>query len=176
MRVARDHGHVTLTVSFLESRLLLRVLQTLADNYRLRPDQVDPKVAHVWYSTRGCVTAKMSDDETREWLDALFNFRGGRRRVLEDCARQLAVRREGRFLVRLRPDDAAELMKALNDHRLCLAAQHDIGQTEMDEPFFSKDAPLAPAQRAALFEIHYLAELIHEILRALAPEAAGWME
>jgi hypothetical protein len=130
----------------------------------------------VWYSTRGCATANLSAEETREWIEHLRQFRGARLALLEACQQQLATPRERRYELRITAAQVPDLMAALNDHRLWLAARHDIGQAEMDARAEAQFAALAPERQAALMEIDLLAYFIEVLLRAAAPDAARWME
>jgi len=47
---------------------------------------------------------------------------------------------------------------------LMLAARHDIGEAEMDHHRLEELAHLPAAQRSALFEIHFLAVILEEVL------------
>lgn len=176
MRVARNDDQLQITVSRFESRLLRRVFSALIENYRIKPDQMDGQAAQAWYSTRGCVTAKMSTDETREWLEHLHSVKSARRRLLEQLAGQLAGRRDQERQLCLKLEEGPELLTALNDHRLLLAAQHDLSQTEMDLRLLEDFEKLLPVRRTALWEIHLLAQLIEELLFYISPEAASWMQ
>lgn len=167
MRVTRQNDRLTLTFNFLESRVLQRVLQTIHRNYSIKPGQIHPKVAAVWYSTRGCEKAGMSAEETSQWIEHLHQDKGSRAALLEDWSSQLAVPESKQARIRVSLGHASDLMMALNDHRLWLAARHDIGQAEMDVRSIEGLASLKPTQQAALQEIHFLAWTIEEILRAL---------
>lgn len=175
MQAARQGKELVLAFNAVESRIVLRILRSIIENYRLRPDQLDPRVAAVWYSSRGCQTAKMSAEETRDWLETLHSYKSANLQCLEEWTRSLAGAKP-RPQLRLRLEEAASLVTVLNDHRLMAAARNDIGQAEMDMHLSSAIGRLKPAQQAALYEIHFLAYLIEEILRHTAPEAAGWME
>ena len=175
MRVTRENNRLAIAVNLFERRLLLRIFRALIENYKIKPDQIDPKAAEVWYSTRGCAKAKMSPEETRDWVENLYQFKTARLRLIERCARELSARKDERAPLQLTIGEAPELMTALNDHRLLLAARHDIGQTEMDMRRLSDVEKLKPAQHAALFEIDFLGYFIEEILHAVSPQAANWM-
>jgi hypothetical protein len=165
MRLKRENQQLLVSLNPLESRLLLRVLRELVSNYRLAPDELDTKTASAWYSTRGCAAAT-SVEETREWSQHLHAFKSARVQLLEKCVKQLAEPRASPML-RLEVDEAPAFMTAINDHRLMVAARQDIGQTEMDVHSPLQLAGLPPAQQNALIEIHFLAWLIEETIRAL---------
>jgi hypothetical protein len=167
MRLKRNNDRLLLTLNLFECRLLLRVFEELRVHYRLSPDEIDPKARAAWYSTRGCATAKMSSEETKEWLDHLQVLKGANLQRLEDWARQLSESKPTQPQLHLNLDDASAFLVVINDHRLLAAARHDIGQTEMDLHSPSQLLELPAAKQEALVEIHFLAWLIEETLRAL---------
>ncbi len=175
MRITRKNSQLQIAVNRFETGLLRQVLRALIENYQVKPDQFDAQGAAAWYSTRGCTAANMSADETREWLQHLHGFKSARLGLLERLSRQLAAGQEVDRNLLLNREEAPELLTALNDHRLLLAAQHHIGQEEMDMRWLEDFGKLKPAQRTALFDIHLLAQLIEELLRHISPEAASWM-
>ena len=174
MRIHRENSSLNLSLNLVEARFLRHVLSEVIRNYRLRPEELAPKAAHAWYSTRGCSTAKMSAEETREWLKNLHSFKEANLARLEDWARQLGEGHTAHYHLQIKLDDAPHLMTALNDHRLLAAAQHDIGRDEMDANSLSAFAKLRADQRSVLYEIHLLAHVIEEILRALPDSPSNW--
>jgi hypothetical protein len=176
MRVTRDNDRIIVAVNTLEALLLRGILRGLIENYRLKPEQMDPRSAQAWYSPQGCASAQLSAEETSEWLAHLHEYKSARLALLEDCRQQLGVLRKNRRQITVPLEAAPELMKALNDHRLLVAAQQDIGQAEMDARRTEDWDQLKPDQRQALLEIHLLAQFIEELLAVIAPEAAGGME
>ena len=90
MLSSRHKDTLTLGLSSFESRILRRVFTSIIQNYKIKPGQLDPKVAAVWYSTRGCETAKMSADETRDWLETLHGYKSANLELLEQWNKQLA--------------------------------------------------------------------------------------
>jgi len=167
MRVQRQNGPLVVTLNLFESRVLLRVFQALAASYKLRPGDLDLKVASAWYSTRGCVTAKMSAAETQEWLEHLHTIKGRRLVRLEGWLRQLAGTEIGEHRMLVELEEADAFLTTLNDYRLMMAARHDIGQDEMDLRAPEEWSSLLPARQSALFEIHFLAWMLEETLREL---------
>ena len=66
------------------------------------------------------------------------------------------------------PDEALNpFLGAINDYRLLQAARHQVGEAEMERHLDEDAAQLSPTQRVALLEIHFLAWLIEELLRAM---------
>jgi hypothetical protein len=174
MRVQREQKTITLSLSFVESRLLLAVLRALIKAYQVKPSEIDPKVASVWYSARGCQAAKMSAEETAEWLNTLHEFKGANLRLLQRWARQLVRKTERGYRVRVERDDAPAFLAAINDYRLMAAATHGIGQAEMDLGFPDALTALSPLQRKAMVEIDLLAWIIEVTLGCLAdPTRSG---
>ena len=73
-------------------------------------------------------------------------------------------------------EESTTLISVVNDHRLFLAAKHEIGQAEMEMHSLEALHELKPARQFALYEIHLLGWIMEEVLRFTAPEAANWME
>jgi hypothetical protein len=175
MNATRENDRLRLTYNSIESRVLRHIFEIVIANYKVPPEQMDPKTAAVWYSTRGCESVQMSAEETRDWLHQLHGFKSANLVLLEEWVDQLARRKEGQHELRLKLEQAASLLTVLNDHRLLAAARNDIGQAEMDLPTHEAFQKLTQPQQLALFEIHLLAWMIEEILRLTAPEAANWL-
>lgn len=175
MKAARQGNQLRLVFDSFEARMLRGILDALIANYQVPPDRLDAKAAEVWYSRRGCQTAGMSPEDTRDWLQQLYGYKSANLALLRDCRAQLARQRHSPFQLVVPLDQASALMTALNDHRLLLAARHDIGQEQMDMPLRQALKSLSPVQQTALVEIDFLAWIIQEILHLIAPEAAYWM-
>jgi len=175
MRVEKTGAKLTLSFSIMESRRWLRTLGQIIANYQLKPNEIDPKAASVWYSTRGCERAGMSAEETREWVENLQQFKSANVQLLKSWSRSAGRSKEGQSRFSLKLEDAPILLTALNDHRLLLAATHDIGQEEMDMRALSMPQNLKPAQQLALSEIHFLACVIEEVLQFLPGNPADWL-
>jgi hypothetical protein len=168
MRLQREKDVLVLTLNHPERVLLAQALRELAGMYRLTPDELDPRTAAAWYSCRGCATAGMSDAETKEWLEHLHALRKGTRLLrLEEWTAQLGNAAKEPSTLRIATEHAPVFMTAINDYRLAAAARHDIGQAEMDAHFPWQLAKLPAPRQHAVLEIHFLAWLIEETLRAL---------
>jgi hypothetical protein len=164
MRVQRQKEGVVLGLNLFESRVLLRALRVLIEGYRLKPDDVDAKTASTWYSTRGCASAGMSREEMRDWLAHLHTIRGARLAHLERWADLLSVTSLEQYELPIAPGDEDVFLSALNDYRLMLAARHDIGEAEMERHRLEDMEQLPAEQRTALFEIHFHAVVLEEVL------------
>ena len=172
MRVQRENDTLHVLLGPVENRLLANVFDRLAERYRLKPGDVDPMTASAWYSTRGCRSANLSDQETRDWLDQIHALKSANLERLETWVKQLKTSPSN---LRIQVKDAPAFIATVNDHRLAAAARHDIGQAEMDIQSPSQMVELPPHQQEALLEIHLLAWLMEETLRILqdwhSPEA-----
>jgi len=176
MRAARQNDRITLSFGAFESQVLRRIISTIIQNYKIKPAEMGPKEAAVWYSTRGCESAKMSAEEQRDWLEQLHGYRRANLDRLEEWAKQLTTAKEDHFELRVPLAEADQLVTLLNDHRLLAAARHDIGQQEMDLCSLAAFNALTPVQLNALSEIHFLACLIEALLRLLPNSGADWQE
>ena len=170
MNARRHEGKLLLHLNVIEAHLLHRVLRVILENYNAPPADLDAATADVWYSTRGCRTAKMSADETRDWLAALHQFKSALRRRLEDWTAALAQPKPSGHHLSLELGDADALLMALNDYRLMTAARHHVGQAEMDLRTEREVLELPPDRLAALMEIDLLAWLMEEVLAAMAED------
>src|SRR5688572_24298104 len=151
MRLKRDNDRLIFTLNPPESRLILNVFRQLIASYSLKPGELDPKAASVWYSTRGCLTARMSQEETKEWMNDLHAFKSGNVPRLKEWSNELAHPKPPTSLS-IRFADATAFMTAINDHRLMAAACNGITQKEMDAYSLFELATLPPGRRAALLE------------------------
>jgi hypothetical protein len=176
MHAAKRKGRLTLTIEARERRLFRRVLQAIIRNYKKPPEALPAPAARVWYSTAGCQSARMSAEQTGEWIGELRAIRKSRLRLLERCVRQMKSASKGSSELKLSIVHAATLMTSLNDHRLFLAARHNLGEAELDWPTLASVAALKPARRKALFEISVLALVIEILLSVIDPEAVNWLE
>lgn len=174
MNVARKANELRFTFNLMECRILLRVLRAITRNYALAPEELDPRSREAWYSGRGCRSAGFSEEETIDWLKSLHQFKGARLHLVEQWYAQLTRTSEGSSRLRVALDDAPALLSALNDHRLLMAARHEIGQTEMDTHDLNAAEKLGHQKQAALLEIHFLAWIIEEILAQLAERPENW--
>src|SRR5262245_36403285 len=133
MQASRRNDALVLQFGPMEKQLLLQVVEAMLANYRLKPEEIDPKTADVWYSTRGCKSAGMSADETREWIDNLYSFKSANAKLLEQWVDEIKETAPDIFELAIKLEHASNLLTVINDHRLHLAAYHDIGQHEMDQ-------------------------------------------
>src|SRR5687767_3220907 len=132
MHVSRQNDRVRLTLNLLESQLLVPVLRSLVKHYAIKPAEMEGKPASVWYSMRGCESGKMTEEETRDWVDTLHQQRLALVPLLKGWIKQLTTHKEEQARLELTAEDAEKFVGILNDHRLWMAAEHDIGQLEMD--------------------------------------------
>ena len=164
MRLKIEKETLRFMLNALESQLLIHVFERLAERYRLKPGEIDPKTASAWYSTRGCVTANLSDQETRDWIDQIHALKSANLERLEKWTEQL---KDSPSRLDVRLNEAPAFITAVNDHRFVAAAHHQIGQAEMDIQSPLDLVKLPPKQQEALLEIHLLAWIMEETLRVL---------
>jgi hypothetical protein len=179
MRLQRENESLVFSLSPAERWLLAHVLRELIEKYRLKPDELDAATMAVWYSSRGCASAGMSAEETKEWLEHLHAFKkGASLQRLDEWSAQLGEREPGnaesgkpgseaseQSTLRIPTEQAPAFVTAINDYRLAAAARHDIGQPEMDAHSPWQLARLPPPRQQAVLEIHFLAWMIEETLR-----------
>ena len=176
MQAGRRNDELVLQFAGVEKELLLHTVGAILKNYKLKPAELDPKTAAVWYSTRGCKGVGMSEEETREWVETLYGFKSANARLLERWCAQIKELEPGKFELVVKLADAASLVTIINDHRLHLAAIHEIGQGDMDLRGWAEDEHLPSEKESALLQIELLGWLIEVILRLTAPEAASWSD
>jgi hypothetical protein len=168
MRLKRENDILRFTFKPMEVHLLQEVFRQLAESYRLKPDEIDPRTAEAWYSKRGCLSAKLSEEETREWLAHLHELKGENLRHIESWSKQIGESgaNQATQLI-IKTDDAPAFMTTINDHRLMAASRHDIGQREMDIRSPLQLAQLSAERQMAMLEIHFLAQILEETLRVV---------
>lgn len=176
MRAMRRKDEVILTFNFLEDSILRRALAEITELYQIKPDELDPKIADCWYSTRGCKSAKMSGQETQDWLANLHDYKSANLKHLVRWNEALSHRQSGQYELVLPLEEATCFVTVMNDHRLLLAARHDIGQKEMDVREMDEIVELKAAQQAALYSIHFFAGIIEELICLIDPDAGSWKE
>jgi hypothetical protein len=167
MMARREKKVIEFIFSTLECKIIERVLEAIIKNYQVPPDELDSATAAVWYSTRGCKSARMSAAETADWVKQLRAVRSGRLEMLQKWLADLRSRPPGAFTLRIELDKAEALMTAINDHRLLLAAQHNIGEEELEMRTLAAFTNLPAETQRALYEIHFLAYIIEELIYLL---------
>jgi hypothetical protein len=176
MRATRKNNALTLAFDAVEGSILREALDSIITNYQTPPDQIDPKVAAVWYSSRGCHSAGLSAEETSAWQRDLHGFKSANLNLLKGWADKLSSRKGDPYELQIDVDKAPTFLTVLNDHRLYAAARHNIGESEMTMPMSRAFTSLPPDRQAAIIQIDLLAWIIEVILRLIAPEAANWMD
>ena len=169
MRVERQNQAIRFDFSSPEVRLLLHILARAVVHYRLRPGDLDPRAAAVWYSTRGCAAARMSEAETKEWVEHLHFLKSERIEGINCWRQSLSEGDADAGTLELSPPQATAFMMVLNDYRLLCAAMHGIEEGEMAVQTPTDYARLPAQQRQALFEIHFLAWVVEETVQCLVP-------
>jgi hypothetical protein len=169
VQLTREPEALSFSFNRIEASLLRRVLEELKRHYSIPPADLDPKIAAAWYSTRGCEGLGLSAEDTRLWQEHLHELKGPHAKRIGGWLQQLGTlpAQAGTVLLRLDLTEGDPFITILNDHRLHLAARHDIGQPEMEVRTQEAMAELPARQQEALIEIHILAWLIEVTLEAM---------
>src|SRR5688572_29926785 len=109
----------------------------------------------------------MSEAETQEWLEQLHSIKTANLNRITSWLRELALSKQKDPLLKLSLPDASFFMMAINDYRLMMAARCNIGEQEMTIRSMDDLLKLPAARREGLFEVHFLAWLMEEILGTL---------
>jgi hypothetical protein len=176
MRAFRKNDSLTLQFNFLESTLLRRALAEIIRNYKIKPEALDPEIAKWWYSTRGCKSSRMSEEETHDWVANLHAAKSANLTKIEQWKKALLKRDRAPYQLKLTLEEAHALMMVLNDHRLLSAGRYAIGQDEIECESIEEIRLLSREQQKALLSIDLLDRVIIKILRLLSPEAYSWMD
>ncbi|MCI0746766.1 MAG: DUF2017 family protein [Verrucomicrobia subdivision 3 bacterium] len=174
MKAGRENDRIVLSFALLEVEMLRRALSSIIRNYRIKPAEINPRVAGAWYSTRGCAAAGMTDEQTREWIETLHEMKTANLDALRGWRRKLVPAPGKSARLELTDEEAHTLMIALNDHRLMRAARYDLGEEEMNVRTLTQFMSLKPRRQAALVEISFLAGIIEAILALLPGNYGDW--
>jgi hypothetical protein len=171
MHARREQNFILLGFSFFESQVLCQILAFIKEQYRKKPSELDPETARSWYSVRGCESAGMSAEETREWLGQMHDYRSARIQAIDHCIKHLKPSDPGEPVeMSLALDQAVDLITVLNDHRLLASARNEIREEEMNVSTIAEFSSLPAPQQTALTEIHFLAYIIESLLQLLSLE------
>jgi hypothetical protein len=174
MKAARQNDRILLRFAPMEARLLSRVFGSIIRQYAMKPEEIDPRIGDAWYSRRGCISAKMTEEQTREWVEALHTFKSANTALLGRWRRNLAPRVNHIPQLELTDEDSHTLVTVLNDHRLMCAARYNIGEQEMNLRSLAELQHVKPRQRAALVDIMFLAAIIETVLALLPGNYGDW--
>ena len=176
MQAEREHDRIRLKANALEAQILEQLLRLILKHYQLKPSELDARIAEAWYSTRGCKTGAMTEEETADWIESLHGLKTGHVRRLEEWIAKLASRQAPPVMLEMTFAEAASLLTILNDYRLLLAARHGIGEREMGMHLPRALHELPDAQQSAVCQIDFVGFLIEDLLRTVAPDASRWAE
>ena len=165
---------LSLRLDEAEARLLASILARILKHYRAAPEDLNPRVRGVWYSSRGCETARMTPEEIRDWMEALHGFKGAHTRLIEAWIRQMRLSAPGGAGLQLSAGEAPAFLTVLNDHRLMAAALRNIGEAEMTLLPQQAIVQLAPPRARALLEIQFLGAIIESILDQMPGQPGRW--
>src|SRR2546428_1266135 len=95
VRLAREKKRLIFSLNLIEGTLLRRAFEQLRAQYQLTPDELDPKTATAWYSSRGRQGSGMSVEDTRSWVEHLHQIKRAQVEKLEDWIRQITPAQPG---------------------------------------------------------------------------------
>ena len=173
MKAGRENDQIILRLGPEEAQFMRRIFATIIRQYQLKPEEVHPRVAEVLYSTRGCRSAGLDEEQTREWIENLHSLKTANLVALRHWRRQLAGKSEV-FELALNDEHAQTLVTVLNDHRLMCAARYNIGEDEMDIRNLTQMEQLGARQRAALLDVMMLGAVIEAVLALLPGGYGDW--
>ena len=94
MKALRENDQIVLRLAPSEAQFLRRIFAGIIRQYLLKPDEVHPSVADVWYSKRGCLSAGLNEEQTREWIENLHHLKSANVAALRRWRRSIASRDE----------------------------------------------------------------------------------
>jgi hypothetical protein len=174
MKAERENDRIILRFGSFEARLLRRIFATIARYYQMKPAEIHPSISAVWYSSRGCVSAQMTEEQTREWIEALHNLKSANVALLRRWRQTISPRPNAVSQLELSDAESHALVTVVNDHRLMCAARYGIGEEEMSIRTLTDLQELKPRQRAALLDITFLAGIIEAVLALLPGNYGDW--
>lgn len=174
MKASRENDQTLLRFAPMEADFMRRVFASIIRQYQLKPEEVHPRVAQVWYSTRGCQSAQLSEEQTREWVENLHSLKTANLSALKRWRRTLAPQSKHVAELAFSDEDAYALVTVLNDHRLMCAARHEIGEEEMNIRTLPQMEELSPRRRTALFDVIALGTIIEAVLALLPGGYGDW--
>jgi hypothetical protein len=161
MEITSNSGKVRIVLKSAEAAFLAETLEQLKKEYEVPPDSVETKVAGVWYSNEGHLRADSTPEEEQDWNQELFNYRSKNAQKIEAWIQTLRHDKSESILWEIPLHEVDVLLVAMNDYRLCLAARHEVAETEMEHDL---DNVANPEKRYALLQIHLLGLVIENIL------------
>jgi len=174
MKAARQNDRIMLRFAPGEAQLLRRIFNSIIRHYAVKPGDLDPRIAEAWYSRRGCASARMTDEQTREWIENLHSLKGAHLTLLRRWAAKLRPRPNHTPQLELTDEDSQTLVTVFNDHRLMCAARYAIGEAEMNLRTLTELENVAPRRRVALVDIMFLAAIIETVLALLPGNYGDW--
>lgn len=164
MEITSDSGKIQILLRNIEAPFLIQVFEELKNDYQVPPESMETKVAGVWYSNEGHLRVNSSEEEEREWNQELFEYRSHNVEKIEEWLRVLRNNENESILWEVPWHELDALLVVMNDHRLSLAARHEVAEVEMEHDL-EKVADLQ--KRRALFQIHILGMIISRILELM---------
>lgn len=164
MEIISNATGIQITLSEPEAQFLNDIFLDVVEKYRQPPSDMAEKSAEVFYSSFGTDHLRMSDEERELWNEQLHDLR------TEECTRidkwiKALSSQVWPYHWIIPYADVDTFLILLNDRRLWCAAENGLDEDELEHDFQSiKD----PSQRAALFEIHFLAAIIEKVIQEIS--------
>ncbi|MFQ3671101.1 MAG: DUF2017 family protein [Verrucomicrobiia bacterium] len=165
MQVVAHPDSIELVLFEPEAALLESVLTDIGDAYNHPPESLAPGIRSLWFPGEGLRAADMTDEDIEVWHQTLAELRSQNGELCELWLQRLdqAAGQEPRRIA-LAYDDADRFLNIINDYRLLQAANHNVGESEMEQPLENEKDP---ERQGALLEIHFLGWLLELVLDAL---------
>lgn len=165
MQVLAHPDAIELVLFEPEAALLESIFTDIGDAYNRPPETLKPGIRNLWFPREGLRSAEMTEDDIEIWQQSLAELRSQNGELCQTLLERLnrAAGQEPRR-VALHYEDADRFLNLINDYRLLQAAEHDVGEAEMEKPLEKEEDP---ERQGALLEIHFLGWLIELVLDAL---------
>ncbi len=165
MQVVAHPDGIELMLFEPEAALLESVLTEIGDAYNRPPESLSPTIRNLWFPGEGLRASEMNEEDVEVWNQTLAEFRSHNGQMCEAWLKRLdrAAGTEPRR-VTLPYEDADSFINVINDYRLLQAAEHEVGEEEMEKPLEKIEDPEC---QGALLEIHFLGWLLELVLDAM---------
>ncbi|MEO0454832.1 MAG: hypothetical protein AAFY98_11970 [Verrucomicrobiota bacterium] len=167
MQISRRRNQIECHLDVPEKFIFIKALRQLEADYRIHPEDAEEHLRSAWYSSKSQDEAGYSDDEFREWQSQLQEIRSERLENISHWLDRLAQGTSDLTRWEIADSEVDDLISILNDYRLLLALENDIGEHEMEENCFLMQDP---DRRMVMIEIHVLAAFMECLIRAVEAE------
>lgn len=156
---------VTVSLGFVESRILLECLVSIRKAYVVLPAELDDATSAVWYSRRGCESAGMSKEDSDDWVESLHDVKRQNLDSIDRWIRALSRTEEDPCLMRVRVEEVPGFLTVLNDHRLLISARTGVTEDDMNIETIFDLQDLPQAKQRALIEMDLLGGVMQQVMK-----------